>query len=104
MNELEQELKRRLPIWRVASPEAGLADRIVARAVAEPQDLPLIFRLRQALIAGLSEWRVGLNYKLASFALCAVVGLGIGLYQASVPIDVEVSGVAFDDNSLGGEI
>jgi hypothetical protein len=104
MNELDREWKSRLAWWRIEPPEAGLADRIVARAVAQPQDLPFGIWLRQVLMAGFSEWRVGLQVKVASLTLCAVLGFSIGLYQASDPVDVEVAGVAFGESSFEGEI
>lgn len=89
----EQDLRRRLAAQPRPTPPADLAARIVARATAQPQRPGWRRRLQRAL----EQWRYGWQVKLASLALCGVLGLLAG--HAGAPAgdaDLEVAAQAMD--------
>jgi hypothetical protein len=96
----DKDLKKLSLAWQIEAPAADLADRIVTRATAQPQEKPLLLRMQRYMIAALSEWQTAWTYKLAGLALCAVVGFGIGMTQHRVPV-VDVSSLILGTNQGG---
>jgi hypothetical protein len=96
----DEDLKKLSQTWHIEAPATDLADRIVARATAKPQQKPLLLRAQRYAIAALSEWQTAWAYKLAGLALCAIVGFGIGMNQNEVPI-VDVSSLVLGTNQGG---
>jgi hypothetical protein len=77
----DDQLRQTLSRLPTPEPPHGLAARIVRQAVAQPQRLTGSGRLRRAL----EDWRYGWPVKLASLALCAILGLLAG--QFATPAD-----------------
>lgn len=99
MNDDDQ-LKKQLKNWHMETPSPDLAERIVARAITRPQHIPLSSRLQRGMIATFSEWQTGLAYKIASLALCAIIGFGIGMNQHE-HLSLDVSALAFGTKQGG---
>lgn len=76
----------------------GLAERIVANASRRPQHQPWPRKLYRAL----QEWHYAWPLKLASLALCLVLG-GLAGHWQGTPADVEMDAAATAMNSLFGD-
>ncbi|MDW3711401.1 MULTISPECIES: hypothetical protein [unclassified Pseudomonas] len=79
----EQDLHRHLAAQPQPTPPAGLAARIVAHATAQPQRQGW----RRQLAKALENWGYGWQVKLASVALCGVLGLLAGHFTGPGPDD-----------------
>jgi hypothetical protein len=102
MTPSEQDLRAQLKRSPSISPRLGLAAHIIAHACALPQRQPWQWHLQRAL----DELRYGWQLKLASIALCGVLGLVAGQWQSSqldIDNDVLLSAQAFD-NALNLEL
>ncbi|MDU9416258.1 hypothetical protein PSGK_10075 [Pseudomonas solani] len=86
----EQDLRRRLAAQPRPTPPADLAARIVAHATAQPQRQPWSRRLQRAL----EQWRYGWQVKLASVALCGLLGLLVGHVSTPADDDLDVAAQA----------
>jgi len=76
----------------------GLAARILAEATRRPQHQPWPRKLHRAL----QEWHYAWPLKLASLALCLVLG-GLAGHWQGTPADVEMDAAATAMNSLFGD-
>ena len=106
MNDEDKKLRELLRAGRFDDVSSGLAEKIIRSATALPQEQPLLLKWRCFLERALSDWQYGLSYKMASFALCAMLGLGIGVYQQSEKYiadeyaALDIIAVAFVENEL----
>ncbi|MFH1159186.1 MAG: hypothetical protein V1721_09970 [Pseudomonadota bacterium] len=106
MNDEDKELLELLKAGRFDDVPPELAERIVCSATALPQEQPLRLKWRNFLERALSDWQYGLSCKMASFAVCAMLGLGIGMYQQSEEYIadeyavLDIVAVAFVENEL----
>lgn len=85
-----------------ASPRPDLAAQIIAHACALPQRHPWQWHLQRAL----NDLRYGWQLKLASIALCGVLGLLAGQWQGddyNLDNDLLLTAQAFD-NALNPEL
>jgi hypothetical protein len=102
MKHPDQDLRAQLKRSPSIRPRPGLAAQIIAHASALPQRHPWQWHLQRAL----DELRYGWQLKLASIALCGVLGLVAGQWQSSqldIDNDVLLSAQAFD-NALNLEL
>ncbi len=94
---MDDELAKLLRTWTVPDPRAGLAERIVAGAVAASGARPSTAEVvRLEVRRTLTEWRYGLAYKAAALAACLLIGVGVtvSLHQAK-PQQPDLDEVAF---------
>lgn len=83
MKDEDKKLLELLRVGRFDDVPSGLAERIVRSATALPQEQSLRLKWRYFLERALLDWQYGLSYKMASLVFCAMLGLGIGIYQQS---------------------
>lgn len=102
MHDEENSVREKLRVWKIDPADDAMLDRIVRRSIAKPQMLPLGYRLQQWLTGCFSEWHTGFAYKLASLALCAVVGFSSGLTSSDQAVDITT--IAFGSVHVGGDL
>ena len=106
MNNEDREMRELLGVGRFDEVPPGLAEKIICSATAFPQEQPLCLKWRYFLEEALSDWQYGLSYKMASFTMCAILGLGIGMYQQSERYiaeeysSLDIAAVSFVENEL----
>ena len=106
MNDEDREMRDLLGIGRFDEVPHGLAERIICSAAALPQERSLRMKWSHFLEEALSDWQYGLSYKMASFTMCAILGLGIGMYQQSEKYiaeeyaSLDIVAVSFEENEL----
>lgn len=107
MNKLDEDLKKILQKWQVEPTDSYAVSQIVLQATKLQQKEPVFTKIQNALVNALSDWQFGLTYKLASFAVCAVIGFGIGVKQ--IPEDnnvpsADIAAIAFGQMGNGEEL
>ncbi|MEN0108311.1 MAG: hypothetical protein AAGC84_18075 [Pseudomonas sp.] len=84
----DDDLRQHLAAQPRPRPAAGLAARIVQHATAQPQHQPWYRRVQRAL----EQWRYGWPVKVASLALCGVLGVMAGQWsQPAGDADIQVA-------------
>ena len=102
----DSRLDRLLRTAAPPAPPAGLADRIIGFAAAQPQHKPFAIGdwLRQAWRGVMADWPQGLAYKAAIMLLVAVVtfggGIQRGFHGGSQRADAEFVDVILGDFTL----
>lgn len=94
----ETRLRRQLRGLPAPAMPGGLAERILAHATRLPQEQPWSLRLRRAL----QEWHYAWPLKLASLALCLILG-GLAGHWQGTPSDLEMDAAATAMNNLFGD-
>lgn len=85
----DDELRALLARQPRPQPPADLAARIVQHATALPQRQSWALRLQKAL----EQWRYGWPVKVASLALCGVLGVLAGHWTApTADTDIQIAG------------
>ena len=102
MYDEENSVRERLRVWKLDPADDAMLDRIVKKSVTRPQMLPLGYKLQQWLTQCFSEWHSGFSYKLASLALCAVVGFSSGLTSSDQAVDITT--IAFGSVHEGDDL
>ncbi len=106
MTNADEQLKQQLQKWRIEPTDSYAVAQITACAVRLPQRQPFVTIVQNTVIAALSDWKFGMTYKLAGFAICAIIGFGVGLQQNYQPNEAtfDITTIAFGQAENIGEL
>lgn len=98
----EKNIKQALAQWQIEPLTDEMQERIIRRALTQPQRLTWAKRFTMMMEEYCSRWQAGLAAKLAILALCALLGGVTGMYQQQRGIDA--GHLAFGETEWVGEI
>jgi len=100
---IDDDLKSKLKKWEIDNPDEELANKIVAKSVMLPQEVPFSVKFERFMDDMFGNWQTGLAYKFASLTICALIGLGAGWNQ-NIEEDVDIFELAFELPEEGDEL
>jgi len=85
---MDNEIKKLLSKWHIENAPEYLAEKISANAVLYQQKKSYFNYIAEFIYRYFSEFNYGLSYKLATFCICAAIGVLSGFSSTTENFDV----------------